>query len=51
MDTFKKPSMLRKTALSTIVKLMTPEEIAKLRWAFKDADTDNSGTIEKEEWI
>ena len=51
MKSFKSPSRLRKVAMSSIVKKKSPEELKELRHAFKNADTDNSGTLERNELI
>lgn len=37
--------------MSSIVKKKSPEELKELRHAFKNADTDNSGTLERDELI
>lgn len=51
MKSFVKPSRLRKTAMTIMVKHMTPDQLKDMRVAFKRADTDHSGTIEKEEFV
>jgi len=46
---FKSTSMLKKTAMSVLVKLLTAKEIGKLKKQFEAIDTDFTGYIDAEE--
>ena len=46
---FKSTSVLRKTAMSVLVKLLTAKEIGSLKKQFETIDTDFTGYIDAQE--
>ena len=51
MQSFKRPTRLKKTAMGIMVKHLSAIQLKEIRANFKAADKDNSGAIDKEEFI
>lgn len=49
LKAFKSTSMLKKTAMSVLVKMLTAREIGKLKSQFEAIDTDHTGYIDAKE--